>query len=382
MQQYSTWLEIDLGAVQNNVRRLRAISGRPVLAVIKANGYGHGIVEMARAAWTGGAAWLGVARINEALALREAGIDLPVLVLGYCSPEWVSRAIQERIHLTVHHPELAAAFSAQAAAVGGVLGVHAKFDTGMGRLGVFPEDGVPFIRGLHESAGLRLEGVFTHLARADEPEADTTDAQLDRFDTLIAALQAEGLRPGLVHAANSAATLFYPRARFDVVRPGIAIYGLHPSMDAPLPEGFRPALAWKARLISVKNLPAGHGVGYNFRYITQRDERIGVIPVGYADGFRRRIGNFALVRGKRVAVVGGVCMDQCMLQLDAVPEARAGDEVVLIGAQGEARITAEEVGAAWGTVNYDVVCGLAARVPRVYGDFDVSPGENQTLESA
>ena len=219
----------------------------------------------------------------------------------------------------------------QARALGQPLHVHAKFDTGMGRLGVFPEDGLAFVRQIKESPELLLEGVFTHLASADEPALDTTDWQLDRFTRLVEALEANGLRPPLVHAANSAASLYFPRAHFDLVRSGIAIYGLQPSAEAPLPDGFIPALTWKARLASIKELPAGHGIGYNYRYVTQKPERIGVIPVGYADGFRRRLGNFVLVGGKRVTVVGGVCMDQCMLQLDDVPEARIGDEVVLIG---------------------------------------------------
>ena len=368
MEAYPTWLEIDLGAIRNNIHRLQAITGRPIMAIIKANGYGHGLVEAGRAAVSAGAAWLGIARLEEALALRDAGIASPVLVLGFTDPERVPEAIANQVSLTVYHPDLAKAFAAQARLAGRALNVHAKFDTGMGRLGVFPEDGLAFVQLIKSYPELNLEGAFTHLANADEPERDTTDWQLDRFSRLIEALEANHLRPPLVHAANSAAALYFPRARFDLVRPGIALYGLHPSAEAPLPEGFRPALTWKAHLASVKDLPAGHGVGYGYRYVTSKPERIGVIPVGYADGFRRRLGNFVLVGGKRVGVAGGVCMDQCMLHLDEVPEAQVGDEVVLIGQQGKASITAEEIGQAWGTVNYDVVCGLTARVPRIYKD--------------
>ncbi len=368
MEAASTWLEIDLGAIRNNIQQIKSITHRPVMAVIKANGYGHGLVEVGRCVSAAGAAWLGVARIDEALVLRQAGVTLPVLVLGYTAPERVSEAIAQKITLAVPNPDLALAYAAQARAAGQVLPVHVKIDTGMGRLGVFPEDGLAFARLIAESAELRLAGIFTHLARADEPALDTTGWQLSRFASLIDALQSAGLRPPLVHAANSAASLYFPEAYYDLVRPGIAVYGLHPSPDALLPEGFRTALTWKARLASVKELPAGHGVGYNYRYVTGKPERIGVIPVGYADGFRRRLGNFALVGGRQVPVVGGVCMDQCMLQLDTVPEAKIGDEVVLIGRQGDAVITAEMVGEVWGTVNYDVVCGLAARVPRVYQD--------------
>jgi len=361
-----TWLEIDLGAIRHNLRRVAEISASPVLAVVKANAYGHGLVPVARAAVEGGAAWLGVARLEEALLLREAGVRANLLVMSMTLPERAAEAAAEGVRLAVFDPSTAAQTAARAFSAGLTLRVHAKFDTGMGRLGVQAEDGVEFVRFLSGLPGLEVEGAFTHLAEADDPPRPSTDLQLDRFDRLVEGLNGAGLRPNLVHAANSAAALYFPRAHYDMVRSGIAIYGLDPSGDAPLPDDFIPALSWKARLASVKILPPGHGIGYNFRYTTSGSERIGVCPAGYADGFRRRLGNFVLVGGKRVAVVGGVCMDQCMLQLDGVPDAQIGDEVVLIGKQGSEQIRAEEFGQAWGTVNYDVVCGLTARVPRYY----------------
>jgi alanine racemase len=363
---HSTWLEIDLGAIQNNIRQIRSIIHRPLMPVVKANGYGHGLVEVGRAAVSVGAEWLGVARLEEALALRQAGIRLPVLVLGFCPPDRVPEAVASRASLAVHHPEIARAFSEQARSVGQRVAVDAKIDTGMGRLGVLPDDGPAFIRFIQDQPGLELEGLFTHLARADEPGLDTTGWQLERFKRLVGVLEAEGLRPKFVHAANSAAALYFPAACFDLARPGIAIYGLHPSPQAPLPPGFRAAMCWKARLASVKDLPAGHGVSYNHRYTTRQVERIGVVPAGYADGFRRRPGGSVLAGGRRVPVVGAVCMDQFMVQLDGVPQARIGDEVVLLGAQGESAITAEELAQDWGTINYEVVCGMAGRLPRVY----------------
>jgi alanine racemase len=362
----STWIEIDLDAIRQNVARLRQIAGVPVMAVVKANGYGHGIVETARAGLEGGAAWCGVARIEEALQLRQAGIQAPVLVTGYTSPLRVPEAVSEQIVLTVYNHELADPYSSIAEKMHSRLKVHAKVDTSMGRLGIFPEDGIHFLSWLSEQRGLEVEGVFTHFASADEPEKSDTQAAVARFRRLLDELEMAGLRPPLVHAANSAATLYYPQARFNLVRCGIAMYGLHPSGDALLPEGFKPALSWKTRLASIKILPAGHGVGYNARYVTTKEESIGTIAVGYADGFRRRLGNFALLGGKRVPVLGGVCMDQCMLGLDPTMQVKVGDEVVLIGKQAETYLTAEEVAAVWGTVNYEVVCGLAARVPRFY----------------
>ncbi len=363
---YSTWLEIDLEAIRANLRELRRISGVKVMAVVKANGYGHGIVEAGQAALQGGANWLGVARIEEALALRAALITQPILVLGYTSPLRAGEAAVNGISLAVYDLDLAQAYSSAAFNLGRLIRVHAKLDSGMGRLGNFPEEGLPFIQRLNELPGLELEGMFTHFARSDEPELETTAWQNSRFCTLVAELSRRGLRPPLVHAANSAAALYFPDTRYDLVRCGISIYGLHPSSGAPLPETFRPALTWKAHLTSVKFLPENHGVGYSYRYTTHQRERIGVVSVGYADGFRRRVGNFALVGGQRVKCAGGVCMDQIMLQLEDVPDAKIGDEVVLIGRQGSQTITAEEIGDEWGTVNYDVVCGLEARVPRLY----------------
>ena len=362
----STWVEVDLGAVRQNISLLKQITGVTVMAVVKANAYGHGLVETARAALLGGAGWCGVARTEEALALRQAGIRAPILVTGYTAEERLAEAIDSGISLTVYAPEQAEIFSDAARNSPARLKVHAKIDTSMGRLGVFPEQGLPLIRRLNQLPGLEVEGVFTHLASADEPQNPSTGIAIDRFQQLLGELDAAKLRPPLVHAANSATALYLPRGRFDMVRCGISIYGLHPSAEAPLPPGFRAALAWKARLTSIKTLPPGHGIGYNARYVTTRHESIGTVSAGYADGFRRRLGNFVLVNGQRVPVVGGVCMDQFMVQLDQVPEARMGDEVVLIGQQGDALITAEEVAAAWGTVNYEVVCGLAARVNRFY----------------
>jgi alanine racemase len=364
---YSTWLEIDLGAISNNVSQLCQISGRPVMAVVKANGYGHGMVAAAGAALKGGAAWLAVARLEEALALRQAGITADILVMGYTPPARIVTAAQENIRLAVYDAEVIEAYAARLSAAGLTVNVHLKVDSGMGRLGIAPEEGAAFLHWLRKKSQLLVEGLFTHFARADEPQRPETHQQLERFQALVRAVEADGIRPRCVHAANSAATLGFPEGRFDMVRCGIAIYGLTPGNEVDgLPAAFRPAAAWKARLTSVKTLPPGSGVGYGHRYLTTSAERVGVISAGYADGFRRRLGNFVLVGGQRVAVRGGVCMDQAMVALDCVPGAKIGDEVVLVGTQGGSRITAEEVGAAWGTINYDVVCGLANRLPRFY----------------
>jgi len=244
--------------------------------------------------------------------------------------------------------------------------VHLKVDTGMSRLGVGLEDAFSMAEEIAKSRSVIFEGIFTHYARADEQDNTSAMQQERDFRYLVDQLEMRGIKPLNVHAANSAASLAMPGSRFTLIRPGISIYGLHPSPAYPLAKEFRAALEWKAILSQVKVLPPGRGISYGHEYVTQSEERIGTIPVGYADGFRRLVGNQVLVGGTRVPVVGRVCMDQVAVQLDEVPGAQPGDEVVIIGSQGGSRISVEEVAARWGTINYEVVCGLAARVPRIY----------------
>ena len=362
------WLEINLGAIRRNVQRLAQISGKPVMAVVKANAYGHGLINVSRAVLKEGVNRLCVARFEEANVLRMAGIDAPILVLGFTSPEHAVEAARLNIGLTVYRNQTAAQYAEVMAGEKNSLKLHVKVDTGMGRLGLFPEEAPAFVMQLRLKKNLVVEGLFTHFACADEIQTKTTEMQLSKFNKVISELESGGFRPAIIHAANSAAALKYPEAAFDAIRPGIAIYGLDPSDEVPLPAEFEPALAWKTRLTSLKVLPPGSGIGYNCRYVTTKKERIGACAVGYADGLRRRLGNIAILRGKRISQVGGMCMDQSMYQLDGVPEAQAGDEVVLLGQQGEERISAEEIGRSWDTNNYEVVCGLTARVPRYYID--------------
>jgi alanine racemase len=365
---YSIWLEINLGAIRRNIQRIAKITQKPVMAVVKANAYGHGLFDVSKAAEKAGIARLCVARLEEAIALRDAGVNTPILVLGYTSPLDVPNAMKRSISLALFNPELAPQYEEAARCTEGKLNVHIKVDTGMGRLGIFPENAVQFIAQVAKMNSINIEGLFTHFACADEPQKKTTDDQVERFNHVIRELETIGIRPAIIHADNSAGSLYYSNAWYDAVRPGNAIYGLNPSSEAPLPEGFEPALTWKTRLTSVKILPPGSGISYGHRYTTSGNERIGASAVGYADGLRRKLGNVALVNGHRVIQVGQVCMDQTMWQLDSVPDAKVGDEVVLIGRQGNERITAEEVADSWQTINYEVVCGLSARVPRYYFD--------------
>ncbi len=363
---HSTWAEVDLDAIRQNIRWFREHSQAQVMAVVKANAYGHGIIPVARTALQAGATWCGVARLDEALLLRQAGLDAPILTLGYTPPARLEQAIVAGISLTLWDERQLEQAVAAAQRVGMDARLHLKVDTGMSRLGIQPEAASHLARRIARTRRVIFEGLFTHFARADERDPLPTDQQQQRFEDVLRALEREGLRPPWVHAANSAAGLTRPSAHYDLIRVGIAMYGLHPSGECPLPQGFRPALTWKAVLSQVKLLPPGRGISYGHTYVTTRWERIGTVPVGYADGFRRVERNWVLVGGRRVPVVGRVCMDQLMVQLDEAPQARAGDEVVLIGAQGEERLPAEELGRRWGTINYEVTCGIAGRVPRLY----------------
>jgi len=362
----STWVEVDLEAIRANVSAFRALTARQVFAVVKANAYGHGAVPAARAALAGGATYLAVARVEEALELRQAGLTAPILILGFTPPGRLAGMIEQRVSLTMWSVAQLEAADAAAGELGSEARIQLKVDTGMSRLGVQPEGVLPLAETCARLPNCQLEGIFTHFARADETDPTTTRRQHERFLDVLDELDAAGIEPGLVHAANSAAAIRFPETWHDAVRVGIAMYGLPPSRECPLPQGVRPALSWKSQLTLVKQLPAGRGVSYGHRYHTQAAERIGTVPVGYADGFRRVQGNQVLVAGVRCPVVGRVTMDQVMVNLDALPDAEDGMQVVLLGEQGGERISAEEIGERWGTINYEVTSGIAHRVVRIY----------------
>ncbi|HIE37698.1 MAG TPA: alanine racemase [Anaerolineae bacterium] len=364
-----TWVEVDLEAVAYNVRQVKEIVGPQVeiLAVLKADAYGHGALTVSRTALNNGASFCGVASVNEGVKLRNGGVDAPILVLGY-TPAWLAReALLHDITLTLYDADAARAFSRAASDLRRTARVHIKVDTGMGRLGLLPEQVIPFVEEIRDLPGLELEGIFTHFSVADAENLSYTRGQLARFLEVLDRLTAIGVTLPLIHCANSAALLRLPESRFNMVRLGLAMYGLQPSPHVPLPPGFRPALTWKTTIAQVKTLPPGSYVSYGNAYRTEKDETIAVIPVGYADGFRRAPTRWqaVLVHGQRAPIVGQVCMDQTMINVSHIPNVRVGDEVVLIGQQGEDRITAEEVAEWLGTINYEVVSEILARVPRV-----------------
>lgn len=364
-----TWVEIDTVALADNLAaaRARLQPGVKLIVVLKADAYGHGAATVARIAARGGADMAAVACLPEAQTLRRAGIDLPLLILGY-TPPWQARpALEIDLHLALYDFDVAVALDQAAAALGKRAAVHVKVDSGMGRLGLFPDDVPAFLRQLRQLPHLHVAGLFTHLAAADAPAEPLNNLQLQRFRHLLAALAAEDLRPSLAHAANTAALLTRPDAHFDAVRLGIGLYGLAPAPDLPLPPDFRPALSWKTTIAQVKTLPPGAPVGYGMAYHTAGEQRIAIIPVGYADGFRRapRHWGSVLVRGQRAPLVGRVSMDQAAIDVTAIPGVAAGDEVVLIGRQGEVALSADEVAARLGTINYEVISAILARVPRL-----------------
>ena len=364
-----TWLEVDLEAVAHNVQQIKEFVGPSVdvLAVLKADAYGHGAVKVARTALNNGASYCGVASVNEAVRLRDAGITAPILVLGY-TPAWLAKqALLHNITLTVYDADVARLYSRAAKELRRTARIHIKVDTGMGRLGLLPDQVPAFAQALRDLPGVEVEGIFTHFSVADEESLEYTRWQLGRFRRVLADLDEQGITFQRIHCANSSATLRLPESHFGMVRVGLAMYGLRPSQHVSLPEASRPALTWKTSIAQVKTLPPGSFVSYGNTYCTDKEETIGVIPVGYADGFRRAPTRWeaVLVRGRRAPIVGRVCMDQTMIRLDRIPDARIGDEVVLIGRQGDDEITAEEVASWLGTINYEVVSEILARVPRV-----------------
>jgi alanine racemase len=372
-----TWIEVSQSALANNVAQIRRQIGPSVLltAVVKANAYGHGAGISCHTLLEAGADRLAVATLDEAIELRTSGIRAPVLVLGY-TPTWLAAEMVGReLTTTVYDLETAQALN-QAAQLQArrsqvhLAKVHLKVNTGMNRLGVRPEAAVGVLRELVKLPGIEVEGIFTHFATSDSDRAFAC-VQFGRFQQLLAELAAEELRPPIAHAANSAAALYMPETHLEMVRCGIALYGLHPDVDgARLPSGFRPALSWKARIAQVDRLQPGESVSYGQEYVATAPVVSAVIPVGYADGFPRRPHTWGsvLVHGQPAPILGRVCMDQTVVDVTAIVEqgefVQQGDEAVLIGAQRNAVVTAEEVGERLGTINYDVVSRILGRVPR------------------
>ena len=365
-----TWAEIDLDAIAFNVRAFQKHVGErvKVIAVVKANAYGHGAAPVARAALQAGASMLAVHRAIEGVELRKAGIGAPVLVMGYTPPSGAALVAEWQLTPSVITLEFVQALSGRAVALGSTIPVHIKVDTGMNRYGLLPGEVLEFLRAVQQLPGLVVEGMFTHFATADWADESPARGQLAVFNDVRAAVSGAGIAIPLVHAANSAGTMRLREAHFDAVRPGIAMYGLDPSSEWPPVFEIRPALALKSLVSRMRPLPAGAGIGYSRTYITPKPTVAALVPVGYGDGYHRILSNkgIVLVRGQRAPVLGRVSMDQIVVDVGHIPGVQMDDEVVLVGQQGPARLPAEEVAQLAGTINYEVTTGLLPRVARLY----------------
>ena len=369
----SAWVSVDLDAIRDNVAELcRRAGSAQVMAVVKADAYGHGLVPASRAALDGGATWLGVAQLNEALELRAAGVTAPLLTWLFVPGADVGAAIDADIDVTIGSAWTLDAVLAAARERGRPARVQVKVDTGLARNGILTDwsELVHAVARAEAEGAITVHGVWSHFAYADAPQHPTVRAQQERFVEACAELERAGVRPPLRHLANSAATLTNPSAHFDVVRPGLAVYGLSPVPDlgAPADFGLREAMRVTARLAVVKRAPAGQGVSYGHEYVTPRDTVLGLVPVGYADGIPRSAGGRGplLVRGERYPVAGRVCMDQVVVDLGPDYAGAAGDEVVVLGRGADGEPSAQDWAEAAGTINYEIVTRISPRLPRVH----------------
>jgi alanine racemase len=357
-----TWVEVDLEAIRHNARALTP-GGSQLMAVVKANGYGHGDVEVARAAIEAGATWCGVALVEEGLRLRGSGIEVPILVLSELPAGSEAVALAHRLTPTLATD---AGLERLADAARGSVGVHVKVDTGMHRVGIWPPEATPAFVDRVVATGLELEGLFTHFARSEE-DGRTTEVQLAWFLEAVEAVRAAGHAPRVVHAANTGATVLHPASHLDLVRPGIGLYGVLPAPGVGAELGLRPALRWRSEVAAAKRLPAGEAISYGHRYRLEEDAWVATVPVGYADGYPRQLTDRGevLIRGRRCRVAGTVTMDQLVVDCGDL-EVEPGEEVVLIGTQGGETVTADGLGRLVGTIGYEIVARIGERVPRRY----------------
>lgn len=365
---------ISLDALGHNIREFRRAipASIRIMAVVKANAYGHGAVQTAAHALRCGVDYIGVAFLDEAIELRKAGISGPILVMGYTPPEGIALARQLDITITVYSDDLLESLHAMPydPTHDQRLKVHVKVDSGMGRIGV-PADasGIAFIENVLAIPGVELEGLFTHYACADEEDKAYTKLQYDRFQSVVAHFRDQGIEFPYVHAGNSATAIDMPELTFSMIRLGISMYGLYPSEEVNHSRvSLRPVMSFVTEVVMVKSLPPGSGVSYGVTYRTSSEEEIATLPVGYADGYTRMLTDKAevLIHGRRAPLVGRICMDQCMVNVTGIGNVKIGDEVVLFGKQGDEVLHVEELAQALDTINYEIPCMISHRVPRVY----------------
>jgi len=365
-----TIASVDLSALTSNLRQARRLlsPGCDILAVVKADAYGHGSVAVTEALAREGVTRFAVATIQEGAQLRDAGIQAQILVMGALPPAQLADLLGYDLTPVIYEPTIAVALAARLGAGSNPYPVHLKVDTGMGRLGLPPDQVLPLLQSPAFQSSLRLEGLMTHLADADNADPAYTKIQIERFQAVLAGLHKAGLSVPLIHAANSAAMLGHPAAHFNLVRPGIMLYGYSTALQRGPAATLKPVLSLRSQVAQVRNLEKGDSASYNRSFIARRSTKIAVLPIGYADGYSRALSNrgYVLVQGQRCPVVGRVCMDMTLLDVTDLPVVRPGDEAVLIGRQGTDAILASDVAAWSGTIPYEVLCGIGPRVPRVY----------------
>jgi alanine racemase len=376
-----TWAEIDLDAIARNVQAIKAFvgPGAAVIASVKANAYGHGLRPVARVALDAGATWLAVHRIQAAIALREAGITAPILLLGHIPPSGIDLILDHDITPTLVEAETARLLSARATHP---IHVHVKVDTGMSRYGLEPELIVDFMRELARLPHLVVQGLFSHFASADEPNLEFARRQWMRFQDILHAVEDAGFSVPMPHICNSAGIVSMPEAHLAAVRPGLLIYGMAPSSESVPPFPLHRALTLKSTVTKVRNLEPGSTISYGRTFATDRPMRAALIPLGYGDGYPRLASNrgHMLIHGQRAPIRGRICMDQLVVDVTEIPEVSVGDEVVAIGRQGDAEITAEDVGAWAETIHYEITTGLLPQVVRIYRHNGGYPAPAEGLE--
>jgi len=365
-----TLCTIDLSALRWNLRQVRARVGAQVkiLSMVKANAYGHGAPAVARALAEEGSDAFGVATLEEGVELRQAGIGKPILVVAGIFLEQLDLCFENHLTPVAHDLEGLRRLEEVVQARGATLNVHLKIDTGMGRLGLPAAETDSWLPAMKKLTALKIEGVFSHFSTAESVDGEYTRKQLATFNHVVKLLRAEGIAPPLVHLANSAATITMPAAYFDMVRPGIMLYGIYPSATMANQIELKPVLSWQTRIVQLKKVPAGTSISYGQTFVTERESLIATLPVGYADGYSRLLSNrgAALVRGERAPVAGRVCMDLTTLDVTAIANVQQGDEVILLGRQGDAEISADEMAGWANTISYEILTSISARVPRIH----------------
>ncbi|MBW4693671.1 MAG: alanine racemase [Lyngbya sp. HA4199-MV5] len=372
MRQERAWVEVNLSAIAHNVRQLRSLlsTQTALMAVVKADAYGHGAVTVAQAVLQAGSTWLGVATIPEGIELREAGIQAPILVLGANhTPDQIRAIAHWKLQPTLCTPRQALIFAEVLATLPqhSPLPVHLKLDTGMSRLGTSWQEAAAFVQLVQRLPNLTIASVYSHLATAEDPNQSIAKQQQQRFETAVVQIKACGIHPPCLHLANSGGTLSDPAFHYDLVRVGLAIYGLYPAAHLKTTLALKPALQVKARVTQVKTISAGTGVSYGHRFVAERELQIAVVAIGYADGIPRNLSNQmeALVRGQRVPQIGAVTMDQIMLDVSTVPDLQEGEVVTLLGQDGNQSIAADDWATTLGTISWEILCGFKHRLPRI-----------------